>query len=519
MADRTRDYDFADRMSDHESLMWNIEKDPWLNPSGASLTILDAPVDREVFKRQIRFGVAKMPRLYQRVVPGIGRLATPAWMPDPEFDFDYHVRTVDLPTPGTDRQLFDLAAQLYAEPLDRTRPLWRFVTIGGLEGGRGAIWSLFHHAISDGIGQIRMAELYQQLSRDEAPRPEVDLEGVIAEAVKASSSKGLGGDIGSSFLAAARSSASQALRRNLDLTRKVAGWAAIVPADPARVPEAAVSAVTATKSTIEQLTSSTNEIPGGSELWAKRSRHRHLEYVQVPLDKLKAAAKDLDGSVNDALLAVLTEAAHRYHAQRDETVEAFNTSFIMSTRSDNNVGGNSFTPVPVQLTGNRDCSTSFADRFADVQAASEAARTRAMQGSSIGNLSGIANMLPTSVVTRTARAQAAKIDFATSNLRGAPFELFCAGGRVLATICMGPLAGTPVNITVLSYNGMLDVGLFIDPVAIDDPQDFRHHVASSFADLLALHPAKKKTRAAKKPTKPKTSAKATKKTAQKATKS
>ncbi len=169
MAARERDTDLADRMSEHEALMWNIEKDPWLNPNGASLTLLDQPVDMDRFRRQLRYGITKMPRLYQRVVPGLGRFSTPAWVPDPEFDFDYHVREIELPAPGTRRQLLDLAARLYQEPLDRTRPLWRFVAIRGIEGGKGAVWAETHHAIADGIGQLRMAELYQQLNRDDQP--------------------------------------------------------------------------------------------------------------------------------------------------------------------------------------------------------------------------------------------------------------------------------------------------------------------------------------------------------------
>ena len=36
MAQREREMRFKDRMSDHEALMWNIEKDPWLNPSGGA---------------------------------------------------------------------------------------------------------------------------------------------------------------------------------------------------------------------------------------------------------------------------------------------------------------------------------------------------------------------------------------------------------------------------------------------------------------------------------------------------
>ena len=135
MATREREVDNADRMSEHEALMWSIEKDPWLNPSGGSIVLLDQPVDHARFMRQMRAGIALTPRLYQRAVPGFGRISTPAWVPDAEFDINAHVREVVLPGPGTDRQLLDLAAQLYSEPLDRTRPLWRFVLISGLEGG------------------------------------------------------------------------------------------------------------------------------------------------------------------------------------------------------------------------------------------------------------------------------------------------------------------------------------------------------------------------------------------------
>ncbi len=194
---RERETRFSDRMSDHEALMWNVEKDPWLNPSGASLTLLQGKIDHEHFRRTMRHAVVKLPRLYERVVPGFGRLAPPAWVPDPEFDVDFHVRRVRLPKPGTERQLFDLAAQLYQEPLDRTRPLWRFVLIDGVEGGRSAIWAIVHHAVADGIGQLRMAEMYQQLQPD-APMPDdVDVETIVAEAVEAHHAKQLGGDAAS----------------------------------------------------------------------------------------------------------------------------------------------------------------------------------------------------------------------------------------------------------------------------------------------------------------------------------
>jgi len=502
---RERDIDFADRMSDHEALMWNIEKDPWLNPSGAALTVLDVPVDIERFRRQVRHGVAKIPRLYQRVVPGLGRISTPAWVPDAEFDLDFHIREVELPAPGTPRQLHDLAAQLYTEPLDRTRPLWRFVLITGLEGGKGAIWSIFHHAISDGIGQIRMAELYQQASRDEAEHPPVDLEALVAEAVENHAAKESGGDQATSFVDTATRSLSHVARRQIGLGRRAIGEVALWPADPGRASEKVANVVGVTRSTVAQLNGSANETPGGSPLWGERSRHRHLETLSVPLDQLKAAAKSQGATINDAFMAGLTDGAARYHAKRDVTVDKINTSFVVSTRSDNNIGGNAFTPVLVQVSG---LPATSAQRIQAMHAATKLAQEKSSRGGSVSSLSGIANLLPTSVVTKTARNQAARIDFATSNLRGAPFELFCAGGKVEATFPLGPVAGTAANITALSYNGSLDLGMFIDPVAIEDPADFRDCVETAFADLLELAdpPRKKaapKKAASKKKAKPK----------------
>ncbi len=484
MADtREREQRFNDRMSDHEALMWNIEKDPWLNPSGAAVTILKGTIDEEHFRRTLRRAVAKMPRLYERVVPGLGRLAPPAWVPDPEFDIDYHMRRLRLPKPGTDRQLFDLAAQLYQEPLDRTRPLWRFVVIDGLRGGRSAIWSIVHHAVSDGIGQLRMAEMYQQLDPDDPAPDDIDLEAIVAAAVEEHHAKQLGGDLTDGFATTVGQSLAHLVRRELGVVRRIAGEVVIWPADPQRARDTIDDAIGAVTSTVGALTGSGNEVAGGSPLWKERSRHRHLEHVTVPLDELKAVAKRSGVTVNDVFLAGLTEGAVRYHAERGVEVDAFNTSFVLSTRHDSAIGGNSFTPVPVQVPG---APMPLDERISDIHERLAAKRESMSTGGGMGALSGVANLLPTSVVTSAARAAAAKIDFATSNLRGAPFALYVSGARVLRIISMGPVAGTACNATALSYENSFDIGLFIDPVAIDAPGDFRDAIESAFTDILAL---------------------------------
>ena len=514
---REREADLSTRMTDHEALMWNVEKDPWLNPNGASLTLLDRPVDRERFRAQLRYGITRMPRLHQRVVPGLGRFTPPTWAPDPEFDFDYHVREVSLPGPGSMRQLLDLAAQLYQEPLDRTRPLWRFVAISGLEGGRGAVYAMTHHVIADGIGQLRMAELYQQLDRDQGPPAEVDLDAFLADVVDRHRSPGDGDPareaIGT-LVGAGRDTVGHLVRRQAGIGRRLVGEVLLWPADTSRPVERLGEFGNAARSIVGSFGSGSDgdgddegakRGPSGSPLWGNRSRHRHLEHVSISLDDLKAASKRLGGSVNDGFLIGLTEAAIRYHERRGTEVKSFNTSFVVSTRTDDKLGGNSFTPVPVSVSGR---PGSYAKRMRELHHVVEEARERSRHGGGLSGLSGLINLLPTSVVTQTARRQAASIDFATSNLRGAPFPLYCAGAKVEATVCMGPLAGTAVNATALSHEDRFDIGLFIDPVAIDDPADYRDCVESAFADLLDLAPSAEPSGRSKK--KPATKKKATK---------
>ncbi len=99
-------------------------------------------------------------------------------------------------------------------------------------------------------------------------------------------------------------------------------------------------------------------------------------------------------------------------------------------------------------------------------------------------VAGLTNLLPTSVTTRVARDQAARIDFATSNVRAAPFELYISGAKVLAPYPMGPVAGTAWNITLMSYNDSLLMGVHVDPVAVTDPGLLRSCLEEAYADLV-----------------------------------
>ena len=66
-------------MSDVEALMWNLEKDPALASSFANVTILDQPPDVDNLRSRLSAALVRVPRLRQRVVPAVGRLAPPEW--------------------------------------------------------------------------------------------------------------------------------------------------------------------------------------------------------------------------------------------------------------------------------------------------------------------------------------------------------------------------------------------------------------------------------------------------------
>ena len=70
------------RMSDLEALLWNVDKDPYLSSNFGSVTLLASSPDLGKFRRRMIQAVSRIPRLHQRVVPALGRMAPPEWQDD-----------------------------------------------------------------------------------------------------------------------------------------------------------------------------------------------------------------------------------------------------------------------------------------------------------------------------------------------------------------------------------------------------------------------------------------------------
>ena len=452
------------RMSDLEALLWNVDKDPYLSSNFGSISVLESMPDLPKFRRRMLQAVSRIPRLHQRVVPAFGRLAPPEWHDDPDFEIDRHVRHVALPKPGSMRQLFDLAAQFVQDPLDRTRPLWEFVIIDGLPRGQAALVQKMHHTITDGEGGIRLSEQFLDLVPD---APDVAETTITADTTPPDS-----------LLDTAGETLVHSWHRGLGIAHRSAEIAAGTALHPSRLGQMGVDAVETGRSVVRQLTVTDQH---HSPIWQSASLGRRLEVFDVDLDEARAAAKFLGGSLNDLFVTASAAAAGAYHRDLGADTSELRMAMPVSTRQDRSAGGNQFVPTRVLVpTADLDPPT----RFDLVHEALQRTKHERAIGM-VEGLAGMVNLLPTSVVVRIARQQAETVDFTTSNVRAAPFDLYIAGARMQATYPIGPLAGTAFNVTMMSYSGTLNVGVHIDTGMVTEPERLGRHLVEAFAELIA----------------------------------
>ena len=141
-------------MTDVEALMWNLEKDPHLSSSIANVTLLDQAPDPERLRGRL---AARRPCRSPACASGWSPRSD-GWRPRSGATSPTSTSTTTsagrrCPRPGSMRQLLDLTATFVGTPFDRTRPLWEFLIIEGLEDGRAAMVQKLHHAIADGEGE------------------------------------------------------------------------------------------------------------------------------------------------------------------------------------------------------------------------------------------------------------------------------------------------------------------------------------------------------------------------------
>jgi hypothetical protein len=73
-----------------------------------------------------------------------------------------------------------------------------------------------------------------------------------------------------------------------------------------------------------------------------------------------------------------------------------------------------------------------------------------------------------------------------SNIPGPQFPLYFAGARVVSMYPMGPVMnGSALTITVVSYDGMMLLGLIADRDLVPDLDELAGRVPTAIAQLLS----------------------------------
>ena len=457
---------FDRTFSDAEALMWRLEKDPYLSSTFGAVMVLDRAPDWPALQRRMAYAAASVERLHQRVHPAVGGLP-PVWGDDPQFDLNYHVRRIACPKPATLRAAIDLATVLMADPLDRTRPLWQYVVIEGIRGGKAIVLQKMHHTLTDGERGVELSLHYLDFERD-APDP----------AITRRAPDDVAGDEPSEPVAGEHSAADtvrEFVGGSLRLPLGVARQVGQLLADPGSIPDATGAAARTLRTMVTQLSDTAG---AQSPLWTERSLRRRLEPLQASFQATKGAAKALGGTLNTAFLTAAAQAAGAYHAELGQPVESLRASMAISTRTEQS-GSNAFSLARLVVPAGE---MTITERFHIVEQQIAAAR-EASGGAGLDVLAALTSGLPTSLLTRLARQQAETVDFATSNLRGSPVPMFLAGAQIEAVYALGPLLGVAFNLTLMSYLGSLDMGLHVDTAAVAEPELLARCFRLAFSEL------------------------------------
>jgi diacylglycerol O-acyltransferase / wax synthase len=105
----------------------------------------------ELYREALRRRLHRLEPLRYRLVEIPFKLHRPMWLENCEVDLDYHLRRVQLPSPGGRRELDEIIATIVSTPLDRSRPLWEFHFVEGMADNRFAVVCKLHHALADGM--------------------------------------------------------------------------------------------------------------------------------------------------------------------------------------------------------------------------------------------------------------------------------------------------------------------------------------------------------------------------------
>jgi diacylglycerol O-acyltransferase len=405
----------------------------------------------------------RAPRYRQRLafVPlGLGR---PVWIDDANLDLEYHVRHTALPPPGGAEPLKKLAARIFAQRLDRDRPLWELWLVEGLAGDRFAVISKTHHCMLDGVSGADLATVLLGVDPDDVapaepapwtPRPAPAAATLVA-----------------------RSVAGQ-VTHPLQLVR-----GALQPSSPARRVLLELGAGLKPLLGLSRL----GRAPPSS-LNRPIGPHRRWEMVSLDLAEVKAVRRGLGGTVNDVLLAVVAGALRQLFEERDEPPPAEIRALIpVSVRGNDSPGalGNRVTALFCALP------VGEPDAWKRLRAVAGEMKSLKESGQAVGALAWthLGDFAPPALLAQVARFQSTfrYMNLVVTNIPGPQQPIYLLGRKMLEWYPLVPLAqGQTLGIALQSYDGRVGIGLLGDAEALRDLPVLAKAIPAALAELTAL---------------------------------
>jgi diacylglycerol O-acyltransferase len=452
----------GDRLSGLDTSFLQLERGP-AHMHVASTTIFEGPTPEYTdFRDHIASRLHLVPRFRQklRFVPlGQGR---PVWVDDPQLNLDYHVRHTALPPPGSEEQLRTLAARIFSQRLDRTKPVWEMWLVDGVAQDRFAIVAKSHHCLVDGVSGVDITTVLFDLDRE--PEAAIQPDPWIPDPEPS------GGQLLGDALVERATSPAEIVR----------GARAVLEA-PRQMATAAVGAVEAAGSFIR-----TGFAAPDSPLNSRIGPYRRFAWVRTVLAELKRIKDRVGGTVNDVVLAAVAGALGRYlRAHGHSTKELELRAMVpISVRADEEHGalGNRVSammaPLPVWCEDPVVRLRTMTTRMGDLKSSRQAV------GASL--LTEATDFAPPTIAAQAARLQSRQrfFNLVVTNVPGPQFALYLLGRQLEDIFPMVPLAeNQSVCFGIMSYNGGVNFGITADYDAMPDLDSLAGDLESAIAEL------------------------------------
>ncbi|MFN8019544.1 MAG: wax ester/triacylglycerol synthase family O-acyltransferase [Acidimicrobiales bacterium] len=449
-------------VSDSDAFTLALERDPGLRATIVAVAMLDRSPDWDRFVDRMDRATREAPTFREKLVPSPFGLATPRWVPDPDFDLSWHLRRVEVRRGGGIPELLDIARTALMAAFDHDRPLWEFTLVEGLPDGTAALVLKVHHALTDGIGGVQIAAHVVDLDRegpDLGPMPPVPPP--RRQLPFADVAEAIGYDA----------------RRTADLIggalRGTPGALVRAVTDPLGSASRVVQDAQSVLRMVRPVTDTR------SPIMRERGLGRHVELLDVPLEDLRAAAHRHGGTLNDAFLAGIAGGLRRYHERHCACVWQLRLTMPISLRTDGDAeGGNHITlarfDLPVGIT----------DPTVRLQAVHDICTIQRLEPAIEHSeaIAAVLNLLPVGVTGGMLR----HVDLLASNVPGFDLPVYVAGARLEGFYAFGATLGSAANVTLMSYRGTCHVGITTDTHAVPDPEAFAACMAEGFDEVIGV---------------------------------